>query len=232
MIKQGVIIVVAAGNDADKGFPQVDKYPALFGLDLPVIVVGSVDQDGQRSKFSQSGPVVGAYAGGSNIECPAKEGKALKSGQNGTSFAAPSVAGLAANLLSNPVYAKRLAKGGQKNLSRNMKALIQSLAWSRADGGPEVAWNGVNWTTEYAQGCQIPSARVKRDGSCGKLMVRPQFDHAATDSYQTSPILMAQNLQPATTSTLRQRHFPHHHLPVLRIPCPQSIFLPSHFRTL
>ena len=181
MIRQGVIVIVAAGNDANKGYPQVDKYPALYGLDLPIIVVGSVDQDGQRSDFSQYGPVIGAYAGGSGIECPAKEGKALKLGEFGTSFAAPSIAGLAANLLSNPIYTKRLAKGGRKNLSKNMKDLIQSLAWSRAAGGPKVAWNGVDWVKEYTQGCQNSSAHIKRDGSCGKLVRKSRCVCAATE---------------------------------------------------
>lgn len=232
MIKKGVIVVVAAGNDADKGYPEVDKYPALWGLELPIIVVGSVDQNGQRSDFSQYGPVVGAYAGGSGIECPAKEGKGMKVVESGTSFAAPSIAGLAANLLSNSMYTKRLAKGGRKSLSQNMKDLIQSLAWSRVDGGPEVAWNGVNWTTEYTQGCQISSARIKRDGSCGKLMLKSRFLCAAIDSYQTFLILLVPILQPATTSTLRQCQFPHYHLPVLQVPLQQSISLPSHFRRL
>lgn len=55
-----VPVVATAGNQGENpNRRDVDRYPGLLGGgDLPIIVVGSVDSNGQKSSFSQGGPCV------------------------------------------------------------------------------------------------------------------------------------------------------------------------------
>ncbi|MBE1485628.1 type VII secretion-associated serine protease mycosin [Plantactinospora soyae] len=88
-VEKDVVVVVAAGNQNTEGNPT--PYPASYD---GVIGVGSVGEDGQVSAFSQRGPWVDLVApGGAVLVAAPERGHVV---DNGTSFAAPYVAGAAA----------------------------------------------------------------------------------------------------------------------------------------
>jgi subtilisin family serine protease len=85
------VLVAAAGNQAQQGNPP--QYPAAYP---GVIAVGAIGPDGKTTQFSQSGTGVSVVAPGSDIIGPGAGGTGLVAGEQGTSFAAPFVAGVAA----------------------------------------------------------------------------------------------------------------------------------------
>ncbi|MGW4727524.1 type VII secretion-associated serine protease mycosin [Streptomyces sp. NPDC004291] len=91
-ISKGVVVVASAGNDGMDGALK-STYPAAFP---GVLAVASSDRNNERAAFSQSGTFVGVAAPGVDIVSTVPGG-----GQcidNGTSFSAPYVAGVAALL--------------------------------------------------------------------------------------------------------------------------------------
>ena len=167
IIAHGATIIATAGNQAHVGRPEVDSYPALFAETLPLIVVGSADIKGRQSIFSQAGPLVSVYASGENIQCPTESGTNIRY-VSGTSFAAPAVAGLAANLWSDAALQDHLRKGGVESYAQNTKDLITSLAYSRYPGGPKTIWNGVDWTEQYFQSCA--NGPLAKRSNCGEQL--------------------------------------------------------------
>ena len=85
-----VLIVAAADNQAKEGDPR--SYPASYP---GVIAVGSVDQQGKRSDFSETGDFIDLVAPGAGVLGLGTGGPGHLLG-DGTSFAAPFVAGVAA----------------------------------------------------------------------------------------------------------------------------------------
>ncbi|KAJ5908421.1 hypothetical protein N7495_001103 [Penicillium taxi] len=150
------VMVTTAGNYlASCDEPrEVNDYPALFVKELPnMIVVGSVDVDGSVSEISKIGNLVSVYAPGAvnsrrgegitcawgNIEGSTED--EVKRGINrdqGTSFAAGIVSGLAAYLVSTDPESFRTGK-----VAEEVKAKILNLAWGRPKGkGFKSVWNG------------------------------------------------------------------------------------------
>lgn len=96
-VDAGITVVAAAGNqNCDASLITPAKM-----TDRGVIVVGSVEQNGSRSGFSNYGDSVDVYAYGRNILCCSRNGGYVS--DTGTSMAAPHVSALSALLtLTHP----------------------------------------------------------------------------------------------------------------------------------
>jgi subtilisin family serine protease len=92
-----ILFVVAAGNDyPGRSLEDFPQFPASFDFEN-VIVVGSVNRDGVKSSFSYFSMIsVDLMAIGEDV--PVLSPGGLRQKVSGTSFAAPQVAGLAAQL--------------------------------------------------------------------------------------------------------------------------------------
>lgn len=89
-LSKDVVLVAAAGNDGSDGASR-NTYPAA----LPgVLAVGASDRNNERASFSQAGEFVGVAAPGVDMVSTVPRGGQCV--DNGTSFAAPYVAGVAA----------------------------------------------------------------------------------------------------------------------------------------
>ncbi|MDT3398192.1 type VII secretion-associated serine protease mycosin [Streptomyces sp. B1866] len=91
-IRNDVVVVAAAGNDGADGASH-DTYPASYP---GVLAVAASDRNNERAYFSQSGDFVGVAAPGVDIVSTVPKGGQCV--DNGTSFAAPYAAGVAALL--------------------------------------------------------------------------------------------------------------------------------------
>ncbi|MFE0176724.1 type VII secretion-associated serine protease mycosin [Streptomyces sp. NPDC059002] len=87
-----VVVVASAGNDGLDGKVK-DTYPAAFD---GVLAVASSDRNNERAAFSQSGPFVDVAAPGVDVVSTVP-GRG-QCADNGTSFSAPFVSGVAALL--------------------------------------------------------------------------------------------------------------------------------------
>ena len=72
----GVPVMCPAGNDRTKGRDVVDFWPSIWASEeIPLIVVGETDIDGERSENSQGGNLVTTYAFTDHVEMPGKDGE-------------------------------------------------------------------------------------------------------------------------------------------------------------
>ncbi|MEN3356725.1 MAG: rane-anchored mycosin [Mycobacteriales bacterium] len=92
--RHDVLIVAAAANEAQSGNPK--SYPASYP---GVVAVGAIGPDGKRGDFSETGDFIDLVAPGVDVLSVAARGNGHLVGQ-GTSFAAPFVAGVAALIRS------------------------------------------------------------------------------------------------------------------------------------
>ncbi|MER5465872.1 type VII secretion-associated serine protease mycosin [Streptomyces sp. NPDC002668] len=91
-IQKKIVVVASAGNDGMNGKLK-DTYPAAFP---GVLAVASSDRNNERAVFSQAGGFVGIAAPGVDVVSTVPgNGQCV---DNGTSFSAPYVAGVAALL--------------------------------------------------------------------------------------------------------------------------------------
>lgn len=89
-LKADVVVVASAGNDGLDGSVK-ETYPAAYD---GVLAVGASDRNNERAAFSQSGDFVGVAAPGVDVVSTVPKGG--QCADNGTSFSAPYVAGVAA----------------------------------------------------------------------------------------------------------------------------------------
>ncbi|MEU6394979.1 type VII secretion-associated serine protease mycosin [Streptomyces sp. NPDC046939] len=91
-LQKKVVVVASAGNDG-LGGNQKETYPASY---KGVLAVAASDRNNERAPFSQSGAFVGVAAPGVDMISTVPKGGHCS--DNGTSFSAPYVAGVAALL--------------------------------------------------------------------------------------------------------------------------------------
>ena len=90
--RKNIVVVASAGNDGFDG--QLKKtYPAAYE---GVLAVAASDRNNERAAFSQSGDFIGVAAPGVDMVSTVPKGGQCV--DNGTSFSAPYVAGIAALL--------------------------------------------------------------------------------------------------------------------------------------
>ncbi|KAK2848552.1 hypothetical protein FQN49_005612 [Arthroderma sp. PD_2] len=128
---KNVILVVAAGNGRP-GTKIVDYPERLAETTNPdMVVVGGVNEN-FKNEF-QTAPFVKVSVRGTNIPIAVGTIKTIKKHDEGTSLTTPTVAGLLACFM---------ARGDDPAEARKR---LYDNAYPRVDGGPPVAWNGVNY---------------------------------------------------------------------------------------
>lgn len=124
-----VVVVAAAGNDGQQGDPTT--YPAAYPT---VLAVGAIDSGGQHADFSETGPYVSLAAPGVNVISVGPGGPGQWEG-DGTSYAAPFVAGVAALVRA---YHPRLSAAQVRH------RLEVTADHPAAPPDPSVGWGVVN----------------------------------------------------------------------------------------
>lgn len=137
-LEQGCFIVAAAGND---GRDNSVNYPAKWA---DVLAIGAVKNDGTLARFSSRGPEVDLVAPGEGITSTSPGGG--HSIYDGTSFACPFVAGVAALIV-----AKHRKSGGGTPVT-NQAQLIAHLVRTAKDIGPPGHDHGTGWGLVQVKG--------------------------------------------------------------------------------
>ncbi|GAA3759715.1 type VII secretion-associated serine protease mycosin [Streptomyces tremellae] len=133
-----VVVVASAGNDGTDGRAR-DTYPAAFP---GVLAVAASDRDNERAAFSQAGAFVGVAAPGVDIVSTVPgNGQCL---DNGTSFSAPYVAGVAALLRAeHPGWtAREVVAQIEQTAERSVNGHDDFVGWGVVD--PVAAVTGDN----------------------------------------------------------------------------------------
>ncbi|WP_329123722.1 type VII secretion-associated serine protease mycosin [Streptomyces sp. NBC_01465] len=128
-VTAGALIIAAAGNEGADG-NQLATYPASYE---GVLAVGASDRNDERAFFSQSGKFVDVAAPGVGMISTVPKGGQCTA--DGTSFAAPYVAGVAALLKSkHPDWtAKQLTTRIEESAKRTGRGPNQFLGWGVVD---------------------------------------------------------------------------------------------------
>ncbi|MEV6211028.1 type VII secretion-associated serine protease mycosin [Kitasatospora sp. NPDC051914] len=124
--KQGVVIVASSGNDGREG----DTFPAAF---KSVLAVGASDRNNERAPFSEYGEFVDVAAPGVDMLSTVPAGGQCV--DNGTSFSAPYVAGVAALLKgAYPDWtAAQICARIEQTAQRNQRGPNKFIGWGVVD---------------------------------------------------------------------------------------------------
>ena len=129
----GILFVIAAGNDDnDVGFNRV--IPSAYDLDN-IMVVGAVDQAGERTSFTSMGENVVVYANGFEVDSYVPGGQRMAF--SGTSMASPNALNLAVKLITvkptlQPAEVIRLIEQGADELAGQPELKLLNPAASMA----------------------------------------------------------------------------------------------------
>ncbi|CAM5235341.1 Type VII secretion-associated serine protease mycosin OS=Streptomyces alboniger OX=132473 GN=mycP PE=3 SV=1 [Streptomyces alboniger] len=126
---QKVVVVASAGNDGLGGKVQI-TYPASY---KGVLAVAASDRNNERAAFSQSGDFVGVAAPGVDMISTVPGGGHCS--DNGTSFSAPYVAGVAALLKSKyPTWtAQEVVAQIEQTAERSIPGNDRNVGWGVVD---------------------------------------------------------------------------------------------------
>ncbi|TQN69480.1 Subtilisin-like protease 3, partial [Colletotrichum shisoi] len=156
LMAEDVVIVAGSGNDADSDSIGVSTYPALFDTTTDLIVVGAVTKNANRAEFSQGSADQLTTSAPGYVTCAS--GRSDDSDKRkGTSYAAPTVAGVVAVWLSQAEHRARLQVPGE--VAAKAKAMVKSLSYARVRGGPPVIWNGID---PRRRACRVMGNPVNR----------------------------------------------------------------------
>ncbi|KAK7957345.1 alkaline serine protease Alp1 [Apiospora aurea] len=170
--KAGVVVVFAAGNNALTQGKEINQWPTLlanpsksanpYGQLKNLIVVGASTSNGTDTEWGQTASYMTTFAPGQDVELPWDPAEAgannLYFQFNGTSWAAPQVAGVIAYLRSLPgPFRKPLRE--PKNVKKMVQFLARRYDVLDFDGTPvpvryrdkrPVLWNGHVQVWDYA----------------------------------------------------------------------------------
>ncbi|MFJ3220764.1 type VII secretion-associated serine protease mycosin [Kitasatospora sp. NPDC086801] len=122
----GVVVVASTGNDGKEG----DTYPGAFPT---VLAVGASDRNNERAPFSQYGSFVKVAAPGVDMLSTVPSGGQCV--DNGTSFSAPYVSGLAALLVgAHPNWKPAQVRAWiEQTAQRTQRDPNQFIGWGVVD---------------------------------------------------------------------------------------------------
>ncbi|KAJ0164916.1 Subtilisin-like protease 2 [Colletotrichum tanaceti] len=140
---EDIVVVASSGNNRKFRLykNKATNYPARFGQNTDLILVGAVDNDGSRSWYSQGTTKELTTSAPGTIWCASFYNYSW-SRADGTSAAVPAVAGVIAVWLSQDEHAARLQVPGK--VAANVKAMVKEFSYPRIKGGPPVIWNGID----------------------------------------------------------------------------------------
>lgn len=166
----GIPFVTFSGNFGDI-LPDINKLPkTLVGPDMPILIVGAVDDQRKKTSYSQAGKDEDMiYAPGGTdarkIEVQSRfnknEGEGTPGQERGTSFAAPIVAGVIATYFNYDPKPWDDSKTGKQRVQA-IEDFIRSDSSSWDDSGlSRTIWNGATRADHQspgANGQSVPPA--------------------------------------------------------------------------
>jgi hypothetical protein len=179
IFRLGVPVVLASGNEGDKGRKLVDNIPQVLQNEqederkiLPIINVGAATLDGKVMSWSpgqgtKEGTKLTVYRVGDNVDFHGPEdGK--KTQASGTSIAAPAVAGIIAVHLN---YSPRdQSKTGIKRVKEISRWITTSESSFERTENQEFRVNLVSL------GCPFPATVPWTNHSCQQASLTPRLD--------------------------------------------------------
>jgi membrane-anchored mycosin MYCP len=150
--RHDALIVAAAGNDGADGKVK-ETYPAAYP---GVLAVAASDRNNARAPFSQSGPFVGVAAPGIDMVSTVPVGGNCV--DQGTSFAAPYVSGVAALIR---------AKHPEWNYKQVITQIEQTADRTKAGRDDFVGWGVIDPAAAVNDDTTAPSADGPKPDSAG-----------------------------------------------------------------